>query len=74
MGTMGTEKTHCEQIGEWVAARCTKRVQRTGKDVPQEVIDWLDRIEWNPSPEDTDPTYEVLGWAIKTINDPDWLE
>ena len=77
MGTADTssEKTHCELIGEWVAARCARWVgDPPVRPVPPEVIAWLGTIRWNPAPEATNPTCGVLGWVVKTLNNPDWAE
>ena len=56
-------------MGSWVAARCRKRSNH-GIKMPKKVRDWLDLIT-NPHEEDHEANDEVLGWLIKTIEDPD---
>ena len=58
------------RMGSWVAARCRKRYSDRGKDVPKKVRDWLELIT-NPHERDHEANDEVLGWLIKTIEDPD---
>ncbi len=58
------------RMGSWVAARCRKRYSDRGKDVPEKVRDWLELIT-NPHERDHEANDEVLGWLIKTIEDPD---
>ncbi|MGD8451549.1 MAG: hypothetical protein PVJ57_06995 [Phycisphaerae bacterium] len=62
------------RMGEWVAARCRKRAEEHGKAMPDRVKEWLDTGGNSPVNQDTPPPPDILGWVIKSIEDPDWLE
>jgi len=59
-------------MGDWVTARCRKRVKETGKPMPPDVANWLDTGGNSPADENTEPPPRVLGWLIKTIDEPIW--
>lgn len=59
-------------MGDWVTARCRKRTVEHGKPMDKNVWEWLKGLEWNPSAKDAEAPAEVLGWVVKTIEDPDW--
>ena len=72
---MGTETDNLDWerlVGDWVTARCRKRVRNPEKPTPDYVKLWLKTIDWNPHAEDTEAPAPVLGWVVKTIEDPDW--
>ena len=68
------EFTYEIRMGEWVASRCRKRAEDHGIPMPAEVKDWLDNGGNSPANENTPPTALVMGWVVKTIEDPDWPE
>ena len=59
-------------LGNWVAARCKKRVKDTGRQMPPYVVDWLETGGNSPADENTEPPPNVLGWLVKTIDRPAW--
>ena len=62
-----------KRLGEWVTARCRKRAEVHGKPMPVEVKHWLDHGGNSPVTKDTKATETVLGWVVKTLEDPDWI-
>ena len=62
------------RIGRWVTDRCTKRAQCTGKEMPQEVREWLDEGGNSAAGPNTRATPRVLGWLVMTIDEPHWPE
>jgi hypothetical protein len=60
-------------VGDWVTTRCQRH--RAGT-VTQRVMAWLATGGPNGGPVDatSKPSPEVLGWIVKTIEDPDWVE
>ncbi len=59
-------------MGNWVTARCRKRVKDTSERMPQAVRDWLDTGGNSPADDTTQPSPYVLGWLVKTIEKPIW--
>ena len=59
-------------MGNWVTARCKKRVKDTGKPMPPYVVHWLETGGNSPPDESTEPPPRVLGWLVKTIDRPAW--
>ncbi|MGD2110311.1 MAG: hypothetical protein PVI86_13100 [Phycisphaerae bacterium] len=60
-----------DRLGTWVAQRCRKRYDLKGM-MPEEIITWLLTGGNSPPNGDTEATANVVGWLIKTIEDPDW--
>ncbi|UCE58767.1 MAG: hypothetical protein JSU63_15140 [Phycisphaerales bacterium] len=69
--TMSPQYEKEEQIGDWVTARCRSRDEDHGKEMPSAVSEWL-AGNGNPVTKTSRPTSEVLGWLVKTIEDPAW--
>jgi hypothetical protein len=64
---------YAERMGEWVAARCQKRLERWPEEgMPDYVKHWLDHGGYSPAGPDTNPTVRVAGWLNQTTTDPEW--
>ena len=61
-------------MGNWVTARCKKRVEETGEQMPEEVRIWLDTGGNSRADGNTQAQSCVLGWLVKTLVKPDWVE
>ena len=70
---MTTEDVYeCEDLlGKWVTARLIKRHLKHGPP-PDAVCTWVTTAGNSPADENSEATPEVLGYVIKTIEDPDW--
>lgn len=73
---MTTEYAYeCENLlGKWVTARLKKRYDLGHKPMPDAVCTWVKTAGKSPADENSEAPSEVLGWVIKTIEDPDWAE
>ncbi len=60
-----------EQMGDWVASRCQSRIEDHQEEMPEDVARWLEG-GGTPVSKTSKPPREVLGWLIKTIEDPAW--
>ena len=71
---MTTENAYeCEDLlGQWVTARLKKRHDLGHGAPPDAVCVWVKTAGKSPADGDSEATSEVLGWVIKTIEDPDW--
>ena len=60
------------RMGMWVTARCVARAAVFGKPMPDYVKVWLDTGGNSPPDGTTEAPPNVMGWLVKTIEDPDW--
>ncbi|MHC4414213.1 MAG: hypothetical protein ACYS0G_02895 [Planctomycetota bacterium] len=69
--------TYEDIMGAWVRGRCMLR-ESFGHSMPKEIKDWLETVAGKPPVSNVNPlesaNSDVLGWLLKTIEDPDWAE
>lgn len=69
------DRLYARKFGDWVTARLVMRIDACHA-VPNEVKVFLDEaLQKKASDSKADEaTYAVLGWLIKSIENPDWPE
>ena len=65
----------CEELlGQWVAARLKKRYDLGHGAPPDAVCTWVRTAGNSAADQNCEAPALVLGWLIKSIEDPDWAE